>query len=189
MHLCRYRAPDDRERLPDQAEHASRRVHATSQAREPTASVSQARARKRSAADVLHRINLSVKTALSAGLLFALVALVACARVPQDELLGTWVNPHVVHGEPAVLQVEFLPKSVMMINVLTAMAVAGWGGATSTTGTYEIIEPGKLLLKADIGSAVMDYNVGPKALQLSGQGVADVLGKATPPQDLVRRAR
>jgi hypothetical protein len=113
----------------------------------------------------------------------ATLAMVAgCSRGANGQLLGKWANHHVVAKQPAIVSIEFLPKDTVTISVVDALAAAGWHRQTSSTGQYEVIAPNKLKITEELGSTVLDYHVEGTQLVLSGDGVAQLLGKSQPPQ-------
>ena len=112
------------------------------------------------------------------------LALAGCSRGSSDELLGKWTNHHVVAKQPAIVSVEFLPKDTVTINAVDALAAAGWHRQTTSTGQYQVIAPGKIKITEELGSAVLSYHVEGTQLVLSGDGLAQLLGRAEPPQRL-----
>jgi hypothetical protein len=113
-----------------------------------------------------------------------------CSRGSNDDrLLGTWTNHHMVAKQPALESIAFLPKNTVTIGVVDALAAAGWHPQTTSTGQYEIIAPEKLKITEQLGSVVLDYHIDGTRLILSGQGLAQLLGKDEPPQALEKSAQ
>lgn len=54
-----------------------------------------------------------------------LVILAGCGRGSGDALLGKWTNHHVAAKQPAIVSIEFLPKSTVTINAIDTFAAAG----------------------------------------------------------------
>jgi hypothetical protein len=115
----------------------------------------------------------------------ALLVIVGCSRGPsEDQLRGKWQNQHLAAKQPGIVSIEFLPQNTVTIGAVDALAAAGWHPPTTSTGRYEIIAPNKLKISEDLGSVVLDYRVDGTHLTLSGQGLAQLLGKDEPPQAL-----
>ena len=115
----------------------------------------------------------------------AFVIVAGCSHgSDSDQLAGKWANRHVVAKQPAIVSIEFLPKGTITVSAVDALAAAGWHPQTTSTGQYEVIAHGKLKITEDAGSAVLDYRIDGTQLVLSGDGLAQLLGKATPPQTL-----
>jgi len=115
----------------------------------------------------------------------ALVIVAGCSRgSDSDQLAGKWANRHLVAKQPAIVSIEFLPKGAITLSVVDALAAAGWHPQTTSTGQYEVIAPDRLKITEDMGSAVLDYRIDGAQLVLSGDGLAQLLGKAAPPQTL-----
>ncbi len=127
-----------------------------------------------------------MKAALSYRCVVAALAVVAgCSRGSgEHQLLGKWVNHHVVAKQPAIVSIEFLPKYTVTISAVDALAAAGWHRQTTSTGQYEVVAPNKLKITEELGSTVLDYRADRMQLVLSGDGLAQLLGKAEPPQVL-----
>lgn len=119
----------------------------------------------------------------------ALVILAGCSHESaEDQLIGKWENHHVVTKQPAIVAIEFLPKNTVTISDVDALAASGWHHQTTSTGQYEVIAPGRLKITEELGSTVLDYHVDGTQLILSGDGLAQVLGRAEPPQALDKAA-
>jgi hypothetical protein len=119
----------------------------------------------------------------------ALVMVAGCSHESdEDQLIGKWANHHVVTKQPAIVAIEFLPKNTVTISDVDALAAAGWHHQTTSSGQYEVIAPGKLKITEELGSTVLDYHVDGTQLILSGDGLAQVLGKTEPPQALDKAA-
>lgn len=115
----------------------------------------------------------------------ALVVIAGCAHGSgENQLIGKWTNHHLVPKQPAIVSIEFLPKNTVTISAVDALAAAGWHPQTTSTGQYEVIAPNKLKITEPLGSTVLDYHIDGTALVLSGGGLAQLLGKAAPPQAL-----
>lgn len=114
----------------------------------------------------------------------ALVMLGGCARGSGDALLGKWANHHLAAKRPAIVSIEFLPKSTVTISVIDTFAAAGWHSATTSTGRYQVIAANRLKVTEGLGSAVLDYRIDATRLVLSGDGLAQLLGKSEAPQTL-----
>jgi hypothetical protein len=114
----------------------------------------------------------------------ALVILGGCGHGSRDALLGKWTNQHVASKQPAIVSIEFLPKSTVTISAIDTFAAAGSHSPTTSTGQYEIIAPDRLKITEELGSAVLDYHVDGAELVLSGDGLAQLLGRGEPPQIL-----
>jgi len=115
----------------------------------------------------------------------ALVIVAGCSHESgADQLIGKWANHHVIARQPAIVAIEFLPKNTVTISDVDALAAAGWHHQTTSTGQYEVIAPGKLKITEELGSIVLDYHVDGTQLILSGDGLAQILGRAEPPQAL-----
>ncbi len=113
------------------------------------------------------------------------LALIGCSRRTDEErLLGQWTNHHVVANRPAIVSIEFEPKSTATIRAIDAFAAAGWHSLTTSAGQYEVIAPHRLKITEELGSAVLDYHVDGARLVLSGDGLTQLLGKAEAPQIL-----
>ena len=126
-----------------------------------------------------------MKRALSLYAMAALTLIAGCAHgSSRDQLIGTWTNHRVVAKQPAIVSVEFLPKDTITIVAVDALAAASWHHATTSTGQYEVIAPSKVKITEELGSTVLDYRVDGSELVLSGEGLAQILGKAAPPQTL-----
>lgn len=113
-----------------------------------------------------------------------LVILAGCAHGSGDALLGKWTNHHVVAKQPAIVSIEFLPKSTVTIKAIDTFAAAGWHSPTTSTGQYQFITPNRLRITEELGSAMLDYHIDGTRLVLSGDGVAQLLGKPEAPQTL-----
>jgi hypothetical protein len=119
----------------------------------------------------------------------ALVIVAGCSHESgEDQLIGKWANHHVVTKQPAIVAIEFLPKNTVTISDVDALAAASWHHQTTSSGQYEVIAPGKLKITEELGSTVLDYHVDGTQLILSGDGLAQVLGKTEPPQALDKAA-
>ncbi|MHB8432266.1 MAG: hypothetical protein ACYDCA_01435 [Candidatus Tyrphobacter sp.] len=115
----------------------------------------------------------------------ALVILAGCSHESgEDQLIGKWANHHVAAKQPAIVSVEFLPKNTVTISDVDTLAAAGWHRQTTSTGQYHVIAPGKLKITEELGSTVLDYHIDGTRLILSGDGLAEVLGRPEPPQVL-----
>lgn len=127
-----------------------------------------------------------MRSALSFRCAVAVLVIVAgCSHAADnDQLAGKWANRHVVAKQPAIVSMEFLPKNTVTISDVDALAAAGWHRQTTSTGQYEIVAPGRLKIAEELGSTVLDYHVDGTQLILSGDGLAQVLGKAEPAQVL-----
>ena len=125
--------------------------------------------------------------ALRASPLVALLVMAGCTLGSgQDTLIGRWTNHYCAAKVPAIVSIEFFPKSTLTITTLDALGAAGWHPQSASTGQYELIAPGKLKLSGTAGAAVLDYRIESRRLVLSGDGLAQVLGAATAPQTLDR---
>ncbi len=99
-------------------------------------------------------------------------------------LLGKWTNHHVVAKQPAIVSIEFRPKSTVTINAIDTSAAAGWRSSTTSTGQYQVITPNRLKITEELGSAMLDYHIDGTRLVLAGDGLVQLLGKAETPQTL-----
>lgn len=113
-----------------------------------------------------------------------LVILSGCAHGSGDALLGRWTNHHVTAKQAAIVSIEFLPKNTVTINAIDTFAAAGWHAPATSTGQYLVIAPNRLKITEELGSAVLDYNMDGARLVLSGDGLAQLLGKSEAPQTL-----
>jgi hypothetical protein len=113
-----------------------------------------------------------------------LVVLGGCAHGSGDDLLGKWTNHHVEAKQPAIVSIEFAPKNTVTINAIDAFAATGWHSPTMSTGQYQVVTPNRLKITEELGSAMVDYHIDGTQLVLSGDGLAQVLGKDEPPQTL-----
>lgn len=118
-----------------------------------------------------------------------LVTLGGCAHGSADALLGKWTNHHVAPKQPAIVSIEFLPKNTVTITVVDALAAAGWHRQATSSGQYELIALDKVKVTEELGSAVLDYHIDGAQLVLSGDGLAQLLGRAEPPQTLDRTSQ
>jgi hypothetical protein len=75
------------------------------------------------------------------------------------------------------------------ISAIDTFAAAGWQSPTTSTGQYQVIAPGRLKITEELGSAVLDYHVDGARLVLSGDGLAQLLGRGEPPQILEKTSR
>jgi len=126
-----------------------------------------------------------MRLALQCCAITALVIVAGCSHESgEEQLIGKWANHHVITKQPAIVAIEFLPKNTVTISDVDALAAAGWHRQTTSTGRYEIVAPGELKITEELGSTVLDYHVDGTQLILSGDGLAEVLGKAEPPQAL-----
>lgn len=115
----------------------------------------------------------------------AFVLIAGCSRgSDNDQLAGKWANHHVVAKQPAIVSIEFLPKGTIALSVVDTLAAVGWHPQTTSTGQYDVIAPDKLKITEDLGSVVLDYHIDGTQLLLSGDGLAQLLGKAASPQTL-----
>lgn len=112
------------------------------------------------------------------------LATTGCSRGSSEALIGKWTNHHVVAKQPAIVSIAFLPKDTVTISVVDALAAAGWHRQTTSSGQYQVIAPDKVKITEELGSAVLDYHIEGTQLVLSGDGVAQLLGRAEPPQTL-----
>lgn len=111
--------------------------------------------------------------------------LTACAHGPDDaRLVGTWTNHHRAARQPGVVSIAFLPQNTVTIELVDALAAAGWHRQTTATGEYAVIAPGELKLTEELGSAVLEYRIDGTRLTLSGHGLVRVLGSDVLPQAL-----
>jgi hypothetical protein len=106
-----------------------------------------------------------------------LVMLAGCGHGSGDALLGKWTNHHVVAKQPAIVSIEFLPKDTVTISAIDTLAAAGWHSPTMSTGQYQVIAPNRLKITEELGSAMLDYHIDGTRLVLSGDGLAQLLGK------------
>jgi hypothetical protein len=113
-----------------------------------------------------------------------LVLIGGCGHGSGDALLGKWTNQHVASKQPAIVSIEFLPKSTVTINAIDTLAAAGWHSPTTSTGQYQVITPNRLTITGELGSAMLDYHIDGTRLVLSGDGLAQLLGKPESPQAL-----
>jgi hypothetical protein len=113
-----------------------------------------------------------------------LVLLGGCAHGSADALLGKWANHHVAAKQAAIISIEFLPKGTVTISAIDTFAAAGWQSPTTSTGQYQVIAPNRLKITEELGSAVLDYSIDGTQLILSGDGLAQLLGKSEPAQTL-----
>ena len=102
----------------------------------------------------------------------------------EEQLLGKWTNHHVIAKQPAIASIEFLPKDTVTISAVDALAAAGWHPQATSSGQYDVIAPNKLKITEELGSTVLDYHINGTQLVLSGDGLAQLLGKAEPAQAL-----
>lgn len=115
----------------------------------------------------------------------ALVLIAGCSRASDnDQLAGKWANRHVVAKQPAIVSIEFLPKGTIMLSIVDTLAATGWHPQTTSTGQYDVIAPDKLKITEELGSVVLDYHIDGTQLVLSGDGLAQLLGKDASPQTL-----
>jgi hypothetical protein len=114
----------------------------------------------------------------------AFVILGGCAHGSADALLGKSTNHHLAAKQPAILSIEFLPKSTVTISAIDALAAAGWHSLTTSTGQYQVIAPSRLKITEELGSTVLDYEIDGTRLVLSGDGLTQLLGKSEPAQTL-----
>lgn len=112
------------------------------------------------------------------------VILAGCGHGSGDALLGKWTNHHVVAKQPAILSIEFLPEGTVIINAIDTFAAAGWHSPTTSTGQYQVITPNKLKITEELGSAMLEYHMDGTRLVLSGDGLAQLLGKREASQAL-----
>jgi|ERR1700680_296468 len=120
----------------------------------------------------------------------AVMIIAGCSHDSRDDrLLGSWTNHHIIAKQPALEAIAFLPKNIVTIGVVDALAAAGWHPQTTSTGQYEIIAPEKLRITEQLGSVVLDYHIDGTHLTLSGHGLAQLLGKDEPPQALEKSAQ
>jgi len=119
--------------------------------------------------------------------LVALLVIAGCTvGSGKDALIGKWTNHHRAAKEPAIVSIEFFPKSTLTITTLDVLGAAGWHPQSASTGQYEAIAPGKLKLTGTAGAAVLDYRIESSRLVLSGRGLVQVLGAEAAPQTLDR---
>ena len=127
------------------------------------------------------------RRALRASPLTALLVMAGCTLGSgQDTLVGKWTNHHRAAKDPAIVSIEFFPKSTVTITTLDALGAVGWHPQSASTGQYEVIAPGKLKLTGTAGAAVLDYRIESRRLVLSGDGLEQVLGAKTARQTLDR---
>ena len=91
--------------------------------------------------------------------------------------------------QPAIESIEFLPKNTVTINAIDTFGAAGWHSPTTSSGQYEVITPNRLKITEEFGSAVLDYQVDGARLALSGDGLAQLLGRGEPPQILEKTSQ
>ncbi|MBV9719236.1 MAG: hypothetical protein JOZ77_07945 [Candidatus Eremiobacteraeota bacterium] len=113
-----------------------------------------------------------------------LVILGGCGHGSGDALLGKWTNHHLEATQPAIVSIEFLPKNTVTINAIDAFAATGWHSPTTSTGQYEVVAPNRLKITEELSSAMFNYHIDGMRLVLSGDGLAQLLGKAEAPQTL-----
>jgi hypothetical protein len=113
-----------------------------------------------------------------------LVTLGGCGRGSGVALLGKWTNHHVEAKQPAIVSIEFLPKNAVTINAIDAFAATGWHSPTTSTGEYQVVTPNRLKVTEGLGSTMLEYHINGTRLVLSGDGLAQLLGKAEPLQTL-----
>ena len=113
-----------------------------------------------------------------------LVILGGCGHGSGDALLGKWTNHHVETKQPAIVSIEFLPKNTVTINAIDAFAATGWHSPTMSTGQYEVVMPNRLKITEELGSTTLEYHINGTRLVLSGDGLAQLLGKTEGPQTL-----
>jgi hypothetical protein len=121
--------------------------------------------------------------------LVTLVTLGGCGRGSGDALLGKWTNHHVEAKQPAIVSIEFLPKNTVTISAIDAFAATGWHSPTTTNGEYQVVTPNRLKITEELGSAVLDYHADGARLVLSGDGLAQLLGRGEPPQILEKTSQ
>jgi hypothetical protein len=127
------------------------------------------------------------RAALCASPLAALLVMAGCTLGSgQNTLIGKWTNHHRAAKEPAIVSIEFFPKSTLTITTLDVLGAAGWHLQSASTGQYEVIAPGKLKLGGTAGAAVLDYRIESRRLVLSGDGLVQVLGAEAASQTLDR---
>jgi hypothetical protein len=127
------------------------------------------------------------RAALCASLLAALLVTAGCTLGSgQATLIGKWTNHHRAAKAPAIVSIEFFPKSTLTITTLDVLGAAGWHLQSASTGQYETIAPGKLKVTGTAGAAVLDYRIESSRLVLSGDGLVQVLGAEAAPQTLDR---
>ena len=118
-----------------------------------------------------------------------LVLIGGCGHGSGDALLGNWTNQHVASKQPAIVSIEFLPKNTVTISAFDTFAAAGWHSPTTSTGQYQVIAPNRLKITEELGSAVLDYHADGARLVLSGDGLAQLLGRGEPPQILEKTSQ
>lgn len=124
---------------------------------------------------------------LRASPLAALLVIAGCnLGSGQDTLIDKWTNHHRAAKAPAIVSIEFFPKSTLTITTLDVLGAAGWHPQSASTGQYELIAPGKLKLTETAAAAVLDYRIESSRLVLSGDGLVQVLGAEAAPQTLDR---